>query len=136
MADAEVFERLLPLTDHAIFSEPALTAFAGSAEDRSLAALARFGCRVVAVTRGEGGVSWHESGELQHQDAYVVDVVDTTGAGDVFHGAYTLAIGAGLDVSAAMAFSAATAAMKCRHAGGRNGIPTINECLAFMRTKP
>jgi sulfofructose kinase len=41
-----------------------------------------------------------------------------------------------LDVGAAMAFSAATAAMKCRHAGGRNGIPDINECLAFMRTKP
>lgn len=136
MADAEVFERLLPLTDHAIFSEPALAAFAGSAEDESLAALARFGCGVIAVTRGEGGVSWYESGRLHRQAAYAVDVVDTTGAGDVFHGAYALAIGAGLDVPAAMAFSAATAAMKCRHAGGRNGIPTINECLVFMRTKP
>ncbi|WP_035715116.1 PfkB family carbohydrate kinase, partial [Bradyrhizobium genomosp. I (2014)] len=60
MADAEVFERLLPLTDHAIFSEPALASFAGSADDKSLAALARFGCRVIAVTRGEGGVSWYE----------------------------------------------------------------------------
>lgn len=136
MADAEVFERLLPLTDHAIFSEPALTAYAGSADDRSLAGLARFGCRVVAVTRGKGGVSWYEQGRLHRQAAYAVDVVDTTGAGDVFHGAYALAIGAGLDVRAAMAFSAATAAMKCRHAGGRNGIPDINECLAFMRTKP
>jgi len=136
MADAEVFERLLPLTDHAIFSEPALSAFAGSAKDESLAALARFGCRVIAVTRGEGGVSWYENGELHRLAAYAVDVVDTTGAGDVFHGAYALAIGAGLDVRAAMAFSAATAAMKCRHAGGRNGIPTINECLVFMRTKP
>lgn len=136
VADAEVFERLLPLTDHAIFSEPALTSFAGSAEDQSLAGLARFGCRVIAVTRGEDGVSWYESGRLHRQAAYVVDVVDTTGAGDVFHGAYALAIGAGLAVPAAMAFSAATAAMKCRHAGGRNGIPDINECLAFMRTKP
>lgn len=136
VADAEVFERLLPLTDHAIFSEPALAAFAGSADDQSLAALARFGCRVIAVTRGEEGVSWRENGELHRQAAYAVEVVDTTGAGDVFHGAYALAIGAGLDVRAAMAFSAATAAMKCRHAGGRNGIPDINECLAFMRTKP
>lgn len=134
MADAEVFERLLPLTDHAIFSEPALTAFASSADDKSLAALARFGCRVVAVTRGEGGVSWYEDRRLHRQAAYAVEVVDTTGAGDVFHGAYALAIGAGLEVRAAMAFSAATAAMKCRHAGGRNGIPGINECLAFMRT--
>lgn len=136
VADAEVFERLLPLTDHAIFSEPALTAFAGSAEDKSLAALARFGCRVIAVTRGEEGVSWHENGRLHRQTADAVEVVDTTGAGDVFHGAYALAIGAGLVVPAAMAFSAATAAMKCRYAGGRNGIPDMNECLAFMRTKP
>lgn len=136
VADADVFERLLPLTDHAIFSEPALTAFAGSAKDESLAALARFGCRVIAVTRGEGGVSWYENGQLHRQAAYAVDVVDTTGAGDVFHGAYALAIGVGLGVRDAMAFSAATAAMKCRHAGGRNGIPDINECLAFMRTKP
>jgi sulfofructose kinase len=136
VADAEVFERLLPLTDHAIFSEPALAAFSGSAGDESLAALARFGCRVIAVTRGEGGVSWCENGRMQRQAAYAVDVVDTTGAGDVFHGAYALAIGAGLDVRAAMAFSAATAALKCRHAGGRNGISDINECLAFMRTKP
>lgn len=136
MADAEVFERLLPLTDHAIFSEPALTSFAGSAREESLAELARFGCRVIAVTRGEGGVSWYESGQLHRQPAYAVDVVDTTGAGDVFHGAYALAIGVGLDAQTAMAFSAATAAMKCRHAGGRNGIPDVNECLLFMRTKP
>ncbi|MBR1203718.1 sugar kinase [Bradyrhizobium sp. AUGA SZCCT0051] len=136
MADAEVFERLLPLADHAIFSEPALTAFAGSAKDEFLTTLARFGCRVIAVTRGEGGVSWYENGQLHRQAAYAVEVVDTTGAGDVFHGAYALAIGAGLDVRTAMAFSAATAAMKCRHARGRNGIPTINECLVFMRTKP
>ena len=136
MADTEVFERLLSLTDHAIFSEPALAAFAGSARDEDLAALARFGCRVIAVTRGESGVSWYENGRLHRQAAHAVDVVDTTGAGDVFHGAYALAIGAGLEVRTAMAFSAATAAMKCRHAGGRNGIPDINECLAFMRTNP
>jgi sulfofructose kinase len=136
IADVEVFERLLPLTDHAIFSEPALRSFAGSAKDEFLAALVRFGCRVIAVTRGEGGVSWYERGQLHRQAAYAVDVVDTTGAGDVFHGAYALAIGAGVDVREAMAFSAATAAMKCGHAGGRNGIPTINQCLAFMRTKP
>lgn len=136
MADAEAFERLLPLTDHAIFSEPALASFAGSAEDESFAALARFGCHVIAVTRGEEGMSWHENGHVHRQAAYAVDVVDTTGAGDVFHGAYALAIGVGLNVRDAMAFSAAAAAMKCGHAGGRNGIPTINQCLAFMRTKP
>lgn len=134
VADAEVFERLLPLTDHAIFSEPALAAFAGSADDASLATLARFNCRVVAVTRGGEGVSWYENGRLQRRAAYPVAVVDTTGAGDVFHGAYVLAIGAGLNVPDAMAFAAAAAALKCTRSGGRAGIPSINDCLAFMRT--
>jgi sulfofructose kinase len=136
VADAEVFERLLPLTDHAVFSEPALASFRGSAGDEALASLARFDCRVIAVTRGHDGVSWYEDGRLHRRAAYPVDVVDTTGAGDVFHGAYALAIGAGLVVSDAMAFAAASAALKCTHSGGRAGIPSINDCLAFMRTKP
>jgi sulfofructose kinase len=136
VADAEVFERLLPLTDHAVFSEPALASFAGSANDEALASLARFKCRVIAVTRGPDGVSWYEDGRLHRQAAYPVEVVDTTGAGDVFHGAYALAIGAGLEVRDATAFAAATAALKCTHSGGRIGIPSINDCLAFMRTKP
>ncbi len=134
VADAEVFERLLPLTDHAIFSEPALAAFAGSADDASLNKLARFNCRVTAVTRGGEGVSWHENGRPQRRAAYPVAVVDTTGAGDVFHGAYALAIGVGLTVPDAMAFASAAAALKCTRSGGRNGIPSIQDCLAFMRT--
>ena len=136
VADAEVFERLLPLTDHAVFSEPALASFTGSAGDEALASLARFDCRVIAVTRGHDGVSWYEDGRLHRRAAYPVDVVDTTGAGDIFHGAYALAIGAGLDVDDAMAFAAASAALKCTHSGGRAGIPSIDDCLAFMRTKP
>ncbi|HVX79014.1 MAG TPA: sugar kinase [Bradyrhizobium sp.] len=134
VADAEIFERLLPLTDHAVFSEPALAGFVGSASDASLASLARFGCRIVAVTRGHNGVSWYEDGALKTQPAYPVEAIDTTGAGDVFHGAYAFAVGAGLDVATAMAFASATAAMKCVHSGGRTGIPSIDDCLAFMRT--
>lgn len=134
VADAEVFERLLPLTDHAIFSEPALASFAGSADDAALSKLARFDCPVIAVTRGSEGVSWHENGRLQLRAAYPVSVVDTTGAGDVFHGAYVLAVGSGLGVGGAMAFAAAAAALKCTRSGGRAGIPSINDCLAFMRT--
>ena len=133
IADAVVFERLLPLTDHAIFSEAALAEFAGDFDNASLEKLGRFGCRVVAVTRGEAGVSWFQDGCAHWQAAYDVPVVDTTGAGDVFHGAYAFAIGSGFDVRQAMSFAAATAALKCRNAGGRAGIPSIDECLAFMR---
>jgi sulfofructose kinase len=135
VAHASVFEQLLPLTDHAVFSEPALEGFAGSAGDDALATLSRFNCRVIAVTRGRSGVSWYEDGHLKKLAGHSVDVVDTTGAGDVFHGAYALAIGGGLGVGEAMSFASVAAALKCTRPGGRAGIPTINDCIAFMRTK-
>jgi sulfofructose kinase len=134
VADTEVFERLLPLTDHALFSEPALADFAGSASDEALTGVRRLGCRVVAVTRGSDGVSWCEAGELRRRAAFAVDTVDTTGAGDVFHGAYMFAIGGGLDVPDAISFASAAAALKCMCAGGRAGIPSFGDCLAFLRT--
>ena len=90
VADADVFETLLPLTDHAVFSEPALLGFAGSADDEALAKVAKFGCGVAAVTRGADGVTWLANDVVHRQPAYAVDAVDTTGAGDVFHGAYAL----------------------------------------------
>ena len=136
MADAEVFERLLPLTDHAVFSEPALAAFLGTASDEALCAITRFGCRVAAVTRGREGVSWYEDRKLDRRAAYPIDAVDTTGAGDVFHGAYAFAIGGALEIADAMSFASAAAALKCTRASGRSGIPSLDDCLEFMRTYP
>jgi sulfofructose kinase len=133
VADAEVFETLLPLTDHALFSEPALSGFAGSADEEALAKVAKFGCRVAAVTRGSNGVAWLENKVTHHRPAYAVSAVDTTGAGDVFHGAYAFAIGACLQVADAMSFAAAAAALKCTRPGGRAGIPTLEDCVAFQR---
>jgi sulfofructose kinase len=133
VADAEVFETLLPLTDHAVFSEPALRGFAGSADDSELAKIANYGCAVAAVTRGANGVTWLASDLVHRQPASAVDAVDTTGAGDVFHGAYALAIGARLAADEAMSFASAAAALKCTRPGGRAGIPTLQDCLAFQR---
>ena len=134
VAERDVFEQLLPFTDHAIFSEPALKSYTGAANDAALNSVTRFNCRVVAVTRGHHGVSFIEDGRLQQQHAFAVDAVDTTAAGDVFHGAYAFAIGGGLAVSEAMSFASAVAALKCTRAGGRASIPSMDDCLAFMRT--
>ena len=62
-----------------------------------------------------------------------VEVVDTTGAGDAFHGAYALAVGEGQDSSAAARFASAVAALKCTKLGGRAGLPTRAEVERFMR---
>lgn len=130
VADDDVFHALLPLTDHAIFSEQALREFS----DSDLKAVAAHGCRVAAVTRGEKGVDWLQDGQAQHIPAFRVDVVDTTGAGDVFHGAWAMAIAAGADTGDAATFGAAAAALKCTRPGGRAGIPNFNDTLALWRS--
>ena len=81
------------------------------------------------------GVTWREGGATQNIPAYAVSAVDTTGAGDVFHGAYALAIGAGLGISDAMSFASAAAALKCTRPGGRDGIPSLEDCLVLQRTR-
>jgi sulfofructose kinase len=134
VADADIFERLLPLTDHAIFSEPGLSGFAGPDIAEALAHAASFGPSVVAVTRGDKGVAWLEDGRTQAIAAPRVTAIDTTAAGDVFHGAYAFAIGAGLRIHDSMIFASEVAALKCTRAGGRAAIPTFDE-LRFLERK-
>ena len=124
VADAEVFETLLPLTDHAVFSEPALRGFAGSADDGALGQGRKIWLRASRRSRAAPTASPGLRTDVVHrQPAYAVDAIDTTGAGDVFHGAYALAIGARLATDDAMSFAAAAAALKCTRPGGRAGIP-------------
>lgn len=135
VAEASVFETLLPLTDHAVFSEPALAAYAGSVDREALRSVAdRHGCKVVAVTRGGDGVLYQEAGAACQTPAFPVTAVDTTGAGDVFHGAYAFAIARAAPTGEAMAFASAVAALKCTRPDGRSGIPNLKASLSFWRT--
>jgi len=59
-------------------------------------------------------------------------VVDTTGAGDVFHGAFACGVALGYDLRENLRFASAVAALKCRKLGGRAGIPTMDEVRAFL----
>lgn len=138
IAPQKSFETVLPFVDHAIFSESGLRSFMGvpvlnKADYPVALQKARdIGCQVAAVTRGEHGILWLDNDGLHEQASFHVDVVDTTGAGDVFHGAYTLALAEGRSVADAMKFASAVAALKCTRQGGRAGIPTRNEVNAFI----
>ena len=133
VSEPRVFEQLLPLTDHAIFSQPSLTHFAGDHDP--LAIVAGHGCRIAAVTCGEGGVEWRENGENHRMPAFEVEVIDTTGAGDVFHGAWALAVAAGADTRDAAGFASAAAALKCTRPTGRSGIPGFEETINLWRSR-
>jgi sugar/nucleoside kinase (ribokinase family) len=94
--------------------------------------LRRLGPPVVVVTEGEHGC-WCAAPEgTFHVPAFAAPaVVDTTGAGDVFHGAFLYARARGDDVRGALHLAAATAALKCGALGGRAGIPTLAAARAF-----
>ncbi|MBI3972079.1 MAG: hypothetical protein HY332_12380 [Chloroflexi bacterium] len=90
------------------------------------------GPSAVVVTEGERG-SWCASPEGSfHTPAYPVHPIDTTGAGDVFHGALLFAQARGWSLRRSLRLASAVASLKCRALGGRAGIPTLGEALALM----
>jgi sulfofructose kinase len=135
VAEAAVFEALLPWVDCAVFSAPGLAGLAAPAGDveAQLRAARRHGCGLAAVTLGEHGMAWLDGAGLHRLPAFAVDVVDTTGAGDVFHGALAFALGAGVPVAEAFEFSTVVAALKCRQAGGREGVPDLAAALTSLQ---
>lgn len=130
-------EGLLNAATHLVFSQEALHATAGTADDgtalRSIAALTP---AFVAVTGGAQGAAWLDAAMLRRMPAFPVHVVDTLGAGDVFHGAFTLAIAEGRQAVPAMRFAAAAAALKCTRFGGAFGAPQRAEVEEFLRERP
>jgi sulfofructose kinase len=128
-------ERLVPFADHAIFGQAGLSAFAATDDPERGLAIAYDRLRVtVGVTLGAAGVRILTcDGRSLSIPAPKVQVVDTTGAGDAFHGAYALAIGEGQDIGSAATFASAVAALKCTMSGGRAGLPTRSEVARFMR---
>lgn len=116
--------RILTLATHLVYSLDALLGTTGEADVSSaLAAAARRSAAWIGVTDGPQGVYWLEGGEVQHLPAFRVDAIDTLGAGDVFHGAFALALAEGRTEREAVRFASAAAAAKCTLAGGRAGIP-------------
>jgi sugar/nucleoside kinase (ribokinase family) len=70
-------------------------------------------------------------GEVLHVKGFKVDVVDTTGAGDVFHAGFIYGLLQNWEVKEILRFANAVAALKCRDLGGRRGIPTLGEVQNF-----
>lgn len=103
---------------HEYTGEPALPAAL-----RRLAALAP----VVVVTLGERGLVWRRGSEEGTLPAFPVPVVDTTGAGDAFHGAFAAGVAGGMPWPALLRFASAAGALCCTKPGARLGIPSREE---------
>ena len=125
---------LMGLVDHLIVgTEFALKATGECDPGRMVRALASPGRACCAVTVGELGCWYSErGGDVHHLPAFRVTIVDTTGCGDVFHGAYAASIARGKRVPDALRFASAAAALKATRPGGRAGIPNRDAVIRLL----
>lgn len=103
--------------------------------EAALPRLRQFDAQVVGVTLGEEGFLYDAGSGVRHIPALAVEVVDTTGAGDVFHGAYAYAVARGFTPERCGLFASVTATLKCRALGGRAGIPTVAEVERLLEER-
>lgn len=127
---------LLLLQTHVVASADAAREATGEQDLR--AALKTMGRHLdcfLAITDGPAGYYWLDGGEVRHAPAFKVDVVDSLGAGDVFHGAFALRLAETGDEVESMRFASAAAAIKCTRFGGTTGAATREEVESFLRER-
>lgn len=128
------FERVLEHTTHLIASSEFPSAWTKEKDPlKALGQIQReYRIPVAAMTLGSYGALARVDGRIVYSPAFVVNCVDTTGAGDVFHGAFCYAVLRQMPIEEALEFSNAMAALNCRALGARGGIATAQEAQLLM----
>lgn len=130
-------ERLLALADVVIASERFAARLTGAADpEAAVRRLFQGPVRFASVTSGPRGAVGYDGRQLYRQAACPAQVVDSTGAGDVFHGAFAVRALETPDWADCLRFASAAAALKCRALGGRAGIPGRPELAHFLENLP
>ena len=134
--NAAGFEPILHAADYVIVSQNFAAQQTGSADpEQSASRLQQKYGGIIVVTAGESGAFCRTPENTFYQPAFPVEVVDTTGAGDVFHGAFMAGLIEHWPLPKILEFAAAVAAMKCRGLGGRAMIPNRREVEAFLQSR-
>jgi sulfofructose kinase len=126
---------LLRLASHVVFSAEALRVITGRDDlGDALRGIARHAAGFLAVTDGANDILWLDHGGIRRMPVFSVVAIDTLAAGDVFHGAFALALAEGSGEVAALRFAAAAAAIKCTRFGGGAAAPSREEVEAMLRS--
>ena len=129
----EGIDELVRCSDHVVSSHAFATELTGEQDaEKAAKKLYKMYGHTSIVTAGENGGFCVSNEEEFAYPAFPVDVVDTTGAGDVFHGAYVYGVLQRWPLKKTVNFSRIVAALKCRHIGGRRAIPTLIEAMDTM----
>lgn len=128
-------ERLLPFVNILIPSAEYALGLTKKAtlEEAARDLFARFHPEIVVITNGSQGGILFDGSELRAYPAFPVQVADSNGAGDVFHGAFAFAVTKGWDYFKCCVFSSAVSALKCTKVGARRGVPTFEETIQFLK---
>lgn len=130
-------QRLMDLSDHLVLPFGFARLFTGDGDVAvMLSRLWSQGRSAVVLTDGDRGAYVRQKGDnvLWHVPAHVVTPVDTTGAGDCFHGAYAVALADGQSPLDCVLFATAASAIAVTGPGGRRALPDRQQCLALMRS--
>lgn len=120
---------LMERVDYLVCSEKFAQQFAGD-ERTALTRLAAVSSAVV-ITLGEKGLIWQRGQECGTFPAFPVTTIDTTGAGDAFHGAFAAAVAAKMDWLKVLRYASAAGALCCTKTGARSGLPSQEEHRAL-----
>ncbi len=132
----EKTEEILQQVDFPIVSENFCFNFLKTKSyEKGLEKLLKYGASTAVITCGVKGSYAANSNGIIYQPVFDVDVVDTTGAGDVFHGAFIYGLLQNWELAKILKFATATSAIKCTQLGGRNGIPNIEKVNQFLQSK-
>jgi len=136
-AEAPCDPEAMVLASHIAFSRQGLESLAGNLNsvsdiEAALREVAKSYPVWLAMTDGQNGVYLLSNGEFSHQPASRVDVLDTLGAGDVWHGAFTYWLGCGNREMESVSFANAAATLKCSRAGGGRSCPELADVMTFL----
>lgn len=102
---------------------------------KALDAIHSLGPTTAVITLGAEGCVFSSPEGTGRGDAFSVEVVDTTGAGDTFHGAFAYGTARGWDIAKCAEFASAVAAIKCTKTGGRTGLPSLSQATKFLKER-
>lgn len=130
----EGLDRVLELADFPILPQDFAIAYTAATDaEEACRRLNERARGTVIVTMGVSGSVMYDGRRFHHQPAFQVEpVVDTTGAGDVYHGAFAYAISLQMSATDAMRFASAAAALSCRGLGGRAALPSFEEVARLL----
>lgn len=103
--------------------------------EKALEIMRAQGPSLVLITLGDEGSVCLAEDRIFYTPSFEVNVVDTTGAGDVFHGAFICGMLRDWPLEKVAEFASAVAGIKCTKLGGRLGIPTFKEAMRFLKDR-